>query len=259
VASDPGELDEPAAFRDVVIEIEGRRLIAWEIEGDAAEGPVVIVTPGWGDSRIGALPRLGALRGWASQVVAWDPPGLGETDGLCGMGVVETRQLRAMVERYRERGVVLYGWSLGGGASVAAGDAAGVIGAIAEAPYRRPITPARNVLRAAGLPWRANLPVAMWLLGARLGMGPGWRGFDRAEAAARVAAPVLVIHGTEDAISPIEDGRRIAESAPAGRLVEIEGGGHNDLWTEPPHRDTCASAVREFAASLTGSPASSRG
>jgi len=99
----------------------------------------------------------------------------------------------------------------------------------------------------------------MALMGVRLGVGPWWRGFDRAETAARVTAPVLVIHGTEDAISPIEDGRRIAESARAGRIAEIEGGGHNDLWADPAHRAACVGAVREFAASLTGSPASSLG
>jgi hypothetical protein len=258
--SDPGELDEPAEFRERVIEVGGERLFAWAIDGDDPEGPVVIATPGWGDSRLGVLPRLEALRAWASLIVAWDPPGLGETDGRCGMGVREQSLLRELIDRSASgRGVVLYGWSLGGGASLAAGNDERVVGVIAEAPYRRPMTPARNVLRLAGLPYRANLPVAMALIGSRLGVGPTWRGFDRAGAAARVTAPILVIHGTDDSISPIGEGRQIAAAARDARIVEVAGAGHNDLWTEPRHRAACLGAVAEFARSLTGSPAASSG
>ncbi len=258
--SDPGELDRPAAFREREIEVGRERVRAWEIEGEDPSGPVVIATPGWGDSRLGALPRLEALRGWASQIVAWDPPGLGETEGRSGLGVREEGLLRELIGRCaRERGVALYGWSLGGGASLAAGDAPGVLGVIAEAPYRRPTTPARNVLRLSGLPYRANLPVAIALLGVRLGVGPLWRGFDRAGASARATAPVLVIHGTEDLISPIGDGRQVAAAAREGRIVEIEGAGHNDLWTDPAHREACAKAVASFGASLTGNPVASSG
>lgn len=38
--------------------------------------------------------------------------------------------------------------------------------------------------------------------------------------------PVLVIHGTSDPISPVEHGKALADAAPHGRLVTIEGGGH---------------------------------
>ncbi len=259
-AADPGELDEPRSFRTERVTLGRVDVELWEIDGDAAGGPVVIVSPGWGDSKIGALPRLEGFTSWCSKIVAWDSAGLGERGGTCGLGVSEVGSLRELVQRYAsERGVVLYGWSWGGGVSVAAGDADGVVGVIAEAPYRLAITPARNVLRGSGLPWRVNLPVAVWLLGMRLGVGAGWRGFDRVEVAKKVSAPLLVLHGTGDVVSPVGDGREIAERAADGVIVEIDGGGHNDLWSDAAHRAVCVEAMRGFGARVTGNPVSLRG
>jgi len=261
-AGDPGELESPRAFRTDVVRVAGGEVELWEIEGERVDGPVVIVTPGWGDSKVGALARLDALAGWASRIIAWDPPGLGVSEGRCGLGVTEPGMIRGLVDRYAgEQGAALYGWSLGGGASVVAG--AGddrVVGVIAEAPYRAAATPARNVLAGAGLPWRVNLPCALWLIGRRLG---GWGGFDRAAHAAGLRAPLLVLHGTEDAVCPVADGRAIAGAAARGEIAEIPGAGHNDLWSDPGHRAACEEAVCAFGnrvcSGLTGSPASSRG
>jgi pimeloyl-ACP methyl ester carboxylesterase len=46
-------------------------------------------------------------------------------------------------------------------------------------------------------------------------------------------APLLVIHGTEDPIFPVEHGAALAEAVTGARLVRIEGGGHElhpDDW-----------------------------
>jgi pimeloyl-ACP methyl ester carboxylesterase len=55
---------------------------------------------------------------------------------------------------------------------------------------------------------------------------------------------VLVVQGLQDAIAPVENGRRYkAESAPHAQLVEIDGAGHAML-PEQPHR--IAEAVLNF-------------
>jgi len=159
--------------------------------------------------------------------------------------------------------VILWGHSRGGGAAVVAGSEVGTrhrapgtseeedrgadhaatgssrmpdpgsrmpVLIIAEAPYRLPKTPASRVMRQAGLPWAGVGPIAYLLLGLRTGAGALWRGFDRAEHAARLRSPLLVIHGDADAICPLEDGRAIAAAAPGGQLLIVEGGRHNDLW-----------------------------
>ena len=256
VPADPGEMGTPRSFTPRMLALSRAEVELWEIEGDNAAGPVVIVTPGWGDSKIGVLPRLDAIAPWASLVIAWDPPGLGVSPGACGLGVHEPALLNELCGCYaREAGIVLYGWSLGGGASVSAGTSAGVHGVIAEAPYRLAPTPARNVLRAAGLPYRLNLPIAMALLGVRLGAGALWRGFDRAERARHLRVPLLVLHGTDDAVCPVADGEAIAAEAADGSIVTVPGGGHNDLWSDDGFRPVCADALRAFGERLTGSPA----
>jgi pimeloyl-ACP methyl ester carboxylesterase len=49
----------------------------------------------------------------------------------------------------------------------------------------------------------------------------------RLERLRKVRVPTLVIHGTDDALVPIDNGRLVAEAVLGARLVEIEGMGHD--------------------------------
>jgi pimeloyl-ACP methyl ester carboxylesterase len=49
----------------------------------------------------------------------------------------------------------------------------------------------------------------------------------RLERLGRIKVPTLVIHGTEDVLVPIENGRRVASAVPGARLLEFEHMGHN--------------------------------
>ena len=255
---DPGELLRPDGGRRSFTTWEhrwgGLRLPGWDIVGDDPAGPVFVFSHGWGDSRIGGLVRAQALASLASRLILWDMPGHGEAPGVCALGTREVGALRALIETIGSgQKVVLYGWSLGAGVSIAAAlspsDArhpALPAAVIAEAPYCLPDTPARNVLRAWGLPWRVNLPIALTLLGMRFGVGARWRGFDRAALAAGLTVPLLVLHGERDEISPPEDGERIARGASRGTFAAIPGGGHHGLWTDEALAARCRDAVRDF-------------
>lgn len=50
---------------------------------------------------------------------------------------------------------------------------------------------------------------------------------DRRPALARVTAPTLVIHGTDDPLVPVEGGRDTARAVPGAELLLIEGMGHD--------------------------------
>ncbi len=311
-AGDPSELVPARKFDSWAFRSRGVEFPVWDIQGDDPTGPVVILTHGWADSRIGGLLRVATIAPLASRIILWDLPGHGEARGVCRLGTAEVEDLEALVGAVegrdeetkrrrdegnrtnptRERGngalVVLHGWSLGAGVSiVVAGETRGIAGVIAESPYRVPATPARNVLKARGLPHRGVLEPALWLVGLLLGVGPRFertarvskrrstetpgsspladargssgreatgslRVFDRAAHAARLGCPLLVIHGTEDEVCPVEDGRAIAAAAPAGlgRLAEVEGARHNDLWTEARNTEHCTGAVQQFLAEL---------
>ncbi len=310
LAGDPSELGGVVGgevrYEEWTFTSRGRQLPVWDVPGRDAAGPTVIVTHGWGDSRVAALSRLPALLAGSRRVVLWDLPGHGDAPGTCSLGTREVDDLLALIGRiegeervsgpgFRGSGsepqtraptpghpdtIVLYGYSLGAVVSIGAaarcaearierwggdpkppmkrGLGSPVAGVIAEAPYRVPMAPAWRVMRQAGLPYRVNLPLAMAWLGVRFGYGLTWcgwggaglgggaGGFDRVEHARRVRVPLLVVHGTQDEVCPFEDGVAIAAAAPKGRLLEVAGAGHLDLWTDERFSAVCGRAVREF-------------
>ena len=58
---------------------------------------------------------------------------------------------------------------------------------------------------------------------------------SRLERLKQVRVPTLVIHGIDDVLVPIENGRLVAGAVPGARLIEIEGMGHDvpeRVWPE---------------------------
>lgn len=259
---DPSELPNPRAFEAYTLNLRGapQGTPVWDIAGDDPNGPIVIFTPGWGDSKLGVIPRLRGLAPHAARVLAWDPPGAGEATGLCAMGTREDRILRELIEHartsYPRHAIVLYGSSLGGGASIVCAASedcpACVVGVAAEGAYRLPWVPARNVIRMTDLPWTFNGPIAFACLSLRL--GAGWmfsrahdgQGFDRVKHAARVRVPLLVIHGGSDEVCPVADAHALHQAARDSQLVVVENAGHNDLWTDERFAGGVAHAVSGF-------------
>jgi len=249
--TDPGEIDPPVPFEAWEFVHGSRKSPVWDVKGAANGGPTIIMTHGWGDSRLGALARLPSLVKISSRIVIWDLPGHGEAPGYCRLGSHhDMRALRSLIEQIGDPRIVLYGWSLGAGLSIAAASGARcVIGVIAEAPYAIPPTPARNVLRIQRLPVFTLAP-AMGTLSLMFGHGLRWREFDRRVWASRLEVPLLVLHGEHDEVCPIADGREIARMAPMGQLLEVPGGDHNRLWTAPESGKICREAVARFVMDL---------
>jgi len=247
---DPTELTTgPRKFETWMLRTGGLELPVWDIPGDDPSGPVVILTHGWADSRIGGLVRVGALAPDASRTLIWDMPGHGEAPGICQLGTVEVDHLLALIEHVRPTDLVLMGWSLGAGVSIAAArelrESHIQVSVIAEAPYRLAPTPAANVLRARGLPVLSVIAPSFGLLRVILGSRLAASRFDRAGLARDLSARTLVLHGAEDIVCPEQDGRDIA-AASGGRFVSIPDAGHNDLWTQPESLAKCTQVVHEF-------------
>jgi pimeloyl-ACP methyl ester carboxylesterase len=69
---------------------------------------------------------------------------------------------------------------------------------------------------------------------------------DTSARLASLGVPTLVIHGDEDEMLPVENGRQIAALIPGARLEILEGVGHM-FWWEQPARS--AELVRSLALS----------
>ena len=50
-----------------------------------------------------------------------------------------------------------------------------------------------------------------------------WHGPQRLR---RISAPTTIVHGTQDPLITVENGRRLAELIPTARYVELSGVGH---------------------------------
>jgi pimeloyl-ACP methyl ester carboxylesterase len=70
-----------------------------------------------------------------------------------------------------------------------------------------------------------------------------YRFYDEAIEVERIDAPALVIHGDEDLIVPVENGRELARRLPTARYVELPARGHNLMLQDP---ETFNELVLEF-------------
>ncbi len=85
---------------------------------------------------------------------------------------------------------------------------------------------------------RTAQPLAAW--GAQAAAGAAFDALDRIEA---IAAPTLVLHGTEDAVVDSRNTDLLAVRIPDVRVELIPGGGHIFFWEQP---DGFVSVVTEF-------------
>ena len=62
----------------------------------------------------------------------------------------------------------------------------------------------------------------------------------------QVSVPTLVVHGLDDVLVPVENGRLVAEAVPGERLIEFDGMGHDlpkRVW--PQVADAIAELARQ--------------
>ncbi|MEM9295152.1 MAG: alpha/beta fold hydrolase [Planctomycetota bacterium] len=239
----------------------------WVLTGGDPTGPDVVMLHGFSSSRSSALRRAAWVAPYARRVVAFDQRGAGESSaGWCTFGRLESQDAAAVVEqlpapegateagsapvREGAASVVLYGWSMGAQTAVlAAADRPDLFaGVIAESPFHTRDEPVQIRLRKRKLPAWPWVEFGALLVQAMGGSTP----FDRGDDAARVNAPVLVVHGEDDTVCLPHSGRRIAEAAPQGRYIGVPGARHNDLLDvgETAYRD----AIAAFFASLPAAP-----
>lgn len=229
----------PAPYEEVSIESpSGLRVSAWHAGPRSPEAAALVVFHGNGE-HLGTMAGSGTLErvaepGGPALVVEY--PGYGEAEGtpsessLLAAGAAATNWMAA---RYPERPLVLFGWSLGAAVAVQIAADRDALGGL--------------VLASA---WTTLDEVArQHFPGVLVGLFLRER-YDSLEAAGRVDAPVLMLHGDRDAIVPVRLGRRLSEAFPGEvRWVSLPDAGHNDLLSRPEvWREVAAFVERRAAA-----------
>ncbi len=74
-----------------------------------------------------------------------------------------------------------------------------------------------------------------------------WRSFDVCDRLHQIAAPTLILHGTDDGISPAENAENLAEAIPGARLQWLPEVGHSPNAEAP---ELFNGALRSFFAPL---------
>jgi pimeloyl-ACP methyl ester carboxylesterase len=143
-------------------------------------------------------------------------PGYGWAEGAPTEEGIYAAARSALAWLEKEQGVgpgrvVLLGRSLGSGVAVQMAQEGRGARLVLVSPYT-----SMGDMAAAVFPW---LPGRL-LVRDR---------FDSLSKVARLRVPTLVVHGTQDEVVPVVQGRRLAAAIAGGQALWVEGAGHNDV------------------------------
>ncbi len=180
---------------------------------DTAQGrsPVVIFAHGNGEVAADWIDEFEPMRAWGWSVVLLEYPGYGGSPGTPSESSIRDAALAvfdwaAADPRFDASRIVGYGRSIGGGAAV-------------QLATARPL--AALILESA---FTSTRPLA-----ARYGV-PGWLvrdAFDNLEALSHYRGPLLVVHGDDDQLIPVSEGRALAQAVRSAEFHVLPCG-HND-------------------------------
>lgn len=251
---------------------DGQASRGWLIEGRSPDprAPVVILTHGWGESRHQSLERAALLAPFASRLIAYDLRGHGESaPRWSDLATTEVDDLLAILGQLDALGLdpraplVLAGYSLGGGISIAAASRANdlptpspVRGVMVDGAYCRGMDPIDGYFRFRRWPrYPFRWPIALYL---HFFLQRS-QDFDRARHARRMNCPLLLLHGERDEICTPESARAIVAGKPDARVVFFAQGMHLDLARvdAPRYVEAVESFLRDVARPPLASPAHS--
>jgi len=196
----------------------------------------VVYLHGVADNRGSAVGVADHFLARGFDVIAYDSRAHGESGGdVCTYGFYEKEDLRRVLDRVTAKPVILMGVSLG--AAIALQEAADdrrVGAVVAVSSYADLRTAARE--RAPFFASEGNLKDAFKL-------AEEWGKFrvddvSPADAAARIAAPTLIIHGErDDETAPAQAQRIFSALREPKRLIIVKGAGHSHVlgakeWNE---------------------------
>ena len=255
------------AYERMDVPTEGGLLLpGWFMPAGADPAPGVVLVHGWESSRDRTLPHAQVLHAAGYHVLTLDVRGHGangpeELPLSVGEYAADARAgVAAILDRPEVTSVALLGHSMGAaGSLVAAAADPRVAAVIAVAAPADPHRLTRQTFRLARLPIPDPIAWPLAWLTTRVYLKP--RGHRVSEISASravrdIAAPIMLVHGSDDRVVPVTDLERLATArrearpdAVTGTMV-VEGGHHSWLYEFPEYR----AAIARFLATALGGP-----
>lgn len=222
----------------------GRELRGWQW----GEGPPVLLSHGWGTRGIHLHRFVEPLTAAGFQVVAYDNPAHGESEGRHTSAVEFQKAFDAVRARY-PHAAAMVGHSMGGVAALRHAAATPLPVVLISPMYR---------LREGLTEWAVSAGLAAHVFHGlvrrievelELALDP----ISPHRLAPGMRAPVMILHDHHDGATSIQEIRQLAAALPASQLVETHGLGHNGILRTPALIDRAVGfIVREHAG---GNPA----
>lgn len=210
------------------LHVNGVRLAGWRFPAQAPRRSTLVYLHGVGDNRASAIGIAERFTPLGFDVVAYDSRAHGQSTGeVCTYGFFEREDLKAIV-RELPQPVVLMGHSLGAAVALQTAAETPVAAVVAAETFSDLRTVASE--RAPRILTPGVVRLAFGLAEAR----GRFRVDDVSpvRAAARISAPVFLIHGADDIATPPSHSRRVYDSLRGPRqLLLIEGAGHSRSLT----------------------------
>lgn len=227
--AEPGAL--PGAVAVTFPAADGTELSAWLAPPAAEGGPVLLYFMGNAGNLGRSVPGLREMLAAGYGLAALEYRGGAGRPGAPGEAalIADALALYDALDRLAGRPVpaarrVIWGTSLGSGLAVALAAEREAAALVLETPFDRLCAVAEH--RFPLVPACTLMPTDRW---------------DSAARAARLRLPVLILHGTADAIVPPERSAALLDVLPGpARRILYEGGNHNDLRLFGAGRDAIA-------------------
>lgn len=242
-------------WEHVEIACTGGQHPAWLVE--ASLDRWVIFVHGKGARREEALRALPVVyrEGWTCLAITYgnDVECPASTSGRYAYGAEEWEDLEAAVKFALERGaahVVLAGYSMGGGIALSFAQRSELASLVRGLILDAPMTDLASLLRLRGRQNRLPAPVmAATLQVTSRRLRVDWAELDYHRNGEHAGHPILLFHGDQDDVIPVELSDRFAEARPDWvRYVRVAGAGHVRSWNVD--RDRYETVLRDWLRQL---------
>jgi uncharacterized protein len=209
----------------------GVTLRGWRFRANAPRRGVIVYLHGISDNRQSVWGLVSRLMPKGYDVVAYDGRAHGQSGGdACTYGVYEKQDLRRVIDSLGESKVLLFGVSLGAAVGLQeAADDPRVVGVVGVSTFSDLRTVARE--RAPFIASKSQIEEAF-----AIAERDGKFKVDEAsvvQAAPRIRAPVLLLHGARDRETLPAHSQRVHDALTGPkRLVMVPGAGHANVFND---------------------------